>query len=332
MPDTDILAHARSHRRIDGNESVSLWDAGDGVALLEIHSPRGDLGVAAVDLLERVPTLVRADHAALVIANDHERGLCRGGSLTEFIALMESDNWDGFSSYLRRGQDALLALRYAPFPVIAAAYGVTLAGGSELMLHCDAVVAHGSLVCGFVEEWSGIIPGWGGCTQMLRRWQISEGDPGDSVAQVFQLMSAAEIKTTANAREARLLLAHDELVEDRARLVGAAKDRARTLAEGYAPPPAARLVAAGEAATALIGEGIEAKLAAGELIESDAVQRRALLHILSCGGAEAGSTFSERQVMDLEHDVFVDLAKRPIVRTYMRELVSTPRRPKRASA
>src|SRR5580700_2274270 len=309
MPDTDILAHARSHRRIDGNESVSLWDAGDGVALLEIHSPRGDLGVAAVDLLERVPTLVRADHAALVIANDHERGLCRGGSLTEFIALMESDNWDGFSSYLRRGQDALLALRYAPFPVTAAAYGVTLAGGSELMLHCDAVVAHGSLVCGFVEEWSGIIPGWGGCTQMLRRWQISEGDPGDSVAQVFQLMSAAEIKTTANAREARLLLAHDELVEDRA-----------------------RLVAAGEAATALIGEGIEAKLAAGELIESDAVQRRALLHILSCGGAEAGSTFSERQVMDLEHDVFVDLAKRPIVRTYMRELVSTPRRPKRASA
>jgi hypothetical protein len=39
MPDTDVLARARSHRRIDGNESVSLWDAGDGVALLEIHTP-----------------------------------------------------------------------------------------------------------------------------------------------------------------------------------------------------------------------------------------------------------------------------------------------------
>jgi hypothetical protein len=46
-----------------------------------------------VDLLERVPTLVRADHAALVIANDHERGFCRGGSLIEFVALMESGKW-----------------------------------------------------------------------------------------------------------------------------------------------------------------------------------------------------------------------------------------------
>lgn len=332
MPDTDVLARARAHRRIDGNESVSLWDAGDGVALLEIHTPRGDLGVAAVDLLERVPILVRADHAALVIANDHERGLCRGGSLPEFIALMESDNWDAFSSYLRRGQDALLALRYAPFPVIAAAYGVTVAGGSELLLHCDAVVAHDSLVCGFVEEWSGIIPGWGGCTQMLRRWQTSEGSLRESVDQVFQLISAAQFKNPTNAREARLLLAHDQLVEDRAHLIGLAKDRAQALAEGYAPPPPARIVAAGEAATTLIGEGIKAKLTAGELIESDAVQRRALLHILSCGGAEAGQTLSERQVMDLEHDVFLDLAKRPIVRIYMRELLTTPRRPARASA
>jgi 3-hydroxyacyl-CoA dehydrogenase len=331
MPDTDVLARARSRRRIDGNESASLWDAGDGVALLEIHTPGGDLGIAVVDLLERVPALVSLDHAALVVANDHERVFCLGGSLTEFLALMDSNNWDGLSSYLRRGQDALLALRYAPFPVIAAAHGITVAGGCELMIHCDAVVAHISLLCGFTEEWSGIIPGWGGCAQMLRRCQISEGSPGESADQAFQLISAAQIKTPASAREARLLLAHDEMVEDRAHLIGAAKDRARALAERYASPPAARLVAAGKAAAARIGDGIESRLAAGELIESDAVQQRSLLHVLSCGGALVGSALSERQVMDLEHDVFMDLARRPIVRTYMGELASTPRRPRRAS-
>jgi len=332
MPDADVLARARSRHRIGGNESASLWDAGDGVALLEIHTPSSDLGIAAVDLLERVPDLVSVDHAALVIANNHERVFCLGGSLTEFLALMDLSNWDGFSSYLRRGQNALRALRYAPFPVIAAAYGITVAGGCELMLQCDAVVAHSSLLCGFTEEWSGIIPGWGGCTQMLRRWRKSESDPGESLDQVFQLISTAQIKTPASAREARLLLAHDEVVEDRAHLIGAAKDRARTLAERYAPPPAARLVAAGKAAVARIADGIESRLAAGELIDSDAVQQRSLLHVLSCGGAVAGSLLSERQVMDLEHDVFMDLARRPIVRRYMGELASTPRRPMRASA
>src|SRR5215468_11236988 len=98
MPDTDVLARARSHCCIDGNESTSLWDAGDGMALLEIHTSGGDLGIAAVDLLERVPALVSVDHAALVIANDHERVFCLGGSLTEFLALMDANNWDGLSS------------------------------------------------------------------------------------------------------------------------------------------------------------------------------------------------------------------------------------------
>ena len=51
------------------------------------------------------------------------------------------------------------SLRRAPFPVVAAPFGLTLGGGCEFSLHCDRVQAHAELYMGLVEVGVGLIPG-----------------------------------------------------------------------------------------------------------------------------------------------------------------------------
>ncbi|VFU16540.1 protein of unknown function (plasmid) [Methylocella tundrae] len=41
--------------------------------------------------------------------------------------------------------------------------GLSLGGGCEILLNCDAVQAHAETYMGLVEVGVGLIPGWGGC-------------------------------------------------------------------------------------------------------------------------------------------------------------------------
>ncbi len=44
---------------------------------------------------------------------------------------------------------------------------MALGGGCEILLHCAAVQAHAETYMGLVEVGVGVIPGWGGCKEML---------------------------------------------------------------------------------------------------------------------------------------------------------------------
>ena len=54
-------------------------------------------------------------------------------------------------------------------PVVAAVHGHAIAGGSELLLACDLIVAADDAVLGLVEARVGVIPGAGACIR-LPRW------------------------------------------------------------------------------------------------------------------------------------------------------------------
>ncbi len=52
---------------------------------------------------------------------------------------------------------------------------MALGGGCEILLHSDAVQAHAETYIGLVECGVGLMPGWGGCKEMLTRWR-TEGE------------------------------------------------------------------------------------------------------------------------------------------------------------
>ena len=67
-----------------------------------------------------------------------------------------------------------MAIKYAPKPVVAAPFGMTLGGGCEIALHSARVQASAETYMGLVEVGVGVIPGGGGsrkccCASATRR-------------------------------------------------------------------------------------------------------------------------------------------------------------------
>jgi enoyl-CoA hydratase/carnithine racemase len=94
------------------------------------------------------------------------RVFCAGADL-EYIRGIYTDA-AASRSYLYTLRDAIIGMERLPIPVVTAVHGVVLAGGLELMLGCDIVVAAESTRIGDQHMNYGFIPG-GGSTQRLPR-------------------------------------------------------------------------------------------------------------------------------------------------------------------
>lgn len=117
------------------------------------------------DLLACFDGLTRDPEArAVVFTGAGDRAFCAGGDLKERNE-MTDEQWRAQHVIFEQG--AFRVLR-CPVPVIAAVEGFALAGGCELALLSDFIVASETAVFGLPETTLGIFPGIGG-TQLLPR-------------------------------------------------------------------------------------------------------------------------------------------------------------------
>jgi enoyl-CoA hydratase len=105
-----------------------------------------------------------ADARAVVFTGAGGRAFCAGGDLKERHEMTDAA-WR--AQHVIFEQAAMRVLR-CPLPVIAAVEGFALAGGCELAILSDFVVAGETAVFGVPETTLGIFPGIGG-TQLLPR-------------------------------------------------------------------------------------------------------------------------------------------------------------------
>ncbi|WP_414475565.1 3-hydroxyacyl-CoA dehydrogenase NAD-binding domain-containing protein [Microvirga sp. M2] len=309
-----------------GNDAASVWDLGDGVACFEIHTKMNSISPAVLEILSETIRAGGALFQALVIGNDEPRAFSAGADLSCIAGLARDRKWDAVESVLVAGQEAFLALKYAPFPVVAAAHGLTLGGGCELMLHADRVVAHAELNAGLPEAKVGMVPGWGGCTQLLVREQRRIGchDPRAAAKRAFDIIFGAQPSTSALDASAKgLLRPGDAMVMHRDHVTGAAKALALALLnEGYRAPEPASLVLAGPDLKSEILSGVRDRHAAGYLTDHDMVIGEALATVLT-GGAGPALRLGEREVMALERQAVMSLVKRPETQDRMAHILST---------
>lgn len=139
-----------------------------GVARITLNRPdvRNALSRTMIAELESALAAAEADPAArvIVLAGAGERAFCAGGDLKERNG-MTDEVWR--AQHVIFEQAALRVLR-CPVPVIAAVEGFALAGGCELAILSDFIVAGETAVFGVPETTLGIFPGIGG-TQLLPR-------------------------------------------------------------------------------------------------------------------------------------------------------------------
>ena len=105
---------------------------------------------------------------ALVVHNDGKNFSVGAGLL---LLAANIAVWSEIESMIEDGQKTYLSLKQAPFPVVSAPQGMALGGGCEILLHSDAIQAHAETYPGLVEVGVGLIPGWGGCKEMLLRYK-----------------------------------------------------------------------------------------------------------------------------------------------------------------
>ena len=234
------------------------------------------------------------------------------------LAAQEGE-WDELDGAVRRFQQANMALKYAPKPVVAAPFGMTLGGGCEIALHAARVQASAELYMGLVEVGVGLIPAGGGCKEMLLR-------TGDAEARV----RADRLRQSFLQRRGRAALwaccvRRRDLDEPRA------ADRRRQSA--CALRSGAGLCAAASRGTispsparpgyALLKMGVYMAREGGYISEYDAVIGEKLAHVLSGGRLTGEQKVSEQYLLDLEREAFLSLCGQPKTQQRMQHMLKT---------
>lgn len=91
---------------------------------------------------------------------------CTGADLDEVMAVRQSD--PSLRAFIDGGHLVLRRLEQSLLPVVVAQQGLALAGGLELVMAADVVIAAQSAKLGDQHGQYGLVPGWGG-TQRLAR-------------------------------------------------------------------------------------------------------------------------------------------------------------------
>jgi 3-hydroxyacyl-CoA dehydrogenase len=236
--------------------------------------------------------------------------------------------WPMIDDLIGQGQAAYKAVKFAPFPVIGAPSGMALGGGCEILLHCAAVQAHAETYMGLVEVGVGLIPGWGGCKELLLRNQPGPRDPKGPmppVAAAFETISLAKVaKSAAEAKELKLLRASDGVTMNRDRLLFDAKSRAlELLAAGYKAPEPKELRLPGPTGRTALHLAVDGFRLQGKALPHDVTVSDALAEVLSGGATDFTATVTEDQIQKLEKKAFMALLRTGPTLARMEHMLTT---------
>lgn len=162
---------------------VVLREQRDGVLLLTLNRP-DQLNALSGELVRALGAAIedaRAEDVRVVVITGQGRAFCAGADLLEAqsIVAVAAD----FRSWLLLWRRVFDSLEDLDKPIIAALNGLTFAGGLELALACDVMVATRSAKIGDVHANYGLIPGGGGSQRLpdavgsrWARWLMYSGE------------------------------------------------------------------------------------------------------------------------------------------------------------
>jgi len=316
----------KSNGVVKKNSGASLVDLGDGVGCIQFHSKMNALGADIISLILQSlkPGGPGDAFDAFVITNDAQN-FSVGANLMLLLMSVQEEEWDDVDLAIRQFQGMTQAIKFSPKPVVIAPFGLTLGGGCEISLHAAARQPHAELYMGLVEVGVGLLPGGGGCKEMLLRAvdsaasirpDLPSNARGDSVElleamkRTFETIATAKVATSAEeARGLGFLSSSDRITMNRERVLFDAKARALELARmGYEPPVMRTGVPApGENILAALKAGVHL-MRQGEYI-SDHEQKLAtkIAEVLCGGNITPGTPVSEQYLLDLEREAFKSL-------------------------
>jgi 3-hydroxyacyl-CoA dehydrogenase len=322
-----VTVAKKSNGVVKKNSGASLVDLGDGVGCIEFHSKMNSLGADIVGLI--LQTLKAGgpgdNFDAFVISND-ATNFSVGANLMLLLMSVQEDEWDDVDLAIRQFQGMTQAIKFSPKPVVSAPFGLCLGGGTEISLHAAARQPHAELYTGLVEVGVGLLPGGGGCKEMLLRAvdgaTVARGGKGsgealagsiemlEAMKRAFESIATGKVATSAHeARGMGFLSESDRITMNRERVLSDAKERALELVRGGYEPPVPRIdiPAPGENLLATLKMGVH-MMRQGDFVTDYEVKLGGKIAEVLCGGnVTPGTPVSEQYILDLEREGFKSL-------------------------
>ena len=321
-----VAVAKKSNGVVKKNSGASLVDLGDGVACVEFHSKMNSLGSDIVSLITQAlkPNGPGENFDAFVITND-ATNFTVGANLMLLLMSVQEEEWDDVDLAIRQFQGMTQAIKFSAKPVVVAPFGLCLGGGTEISLHAPARQPHAELYTGLVEVGVGLLPGGGGCKEMLLRAVDSAASShGKSSAEAlagsvemletmkraFETIATARVATSAHeARMFGFLTESDRITMNRDRVLSDSKGRALELVRaGYEPPiPRSDIPAPGENMLATLKMGVHLMRQGGYITEYEVKLGHKIAEVLCGGNITSGTPVSEQYILDLEREGFKSL-------------------------
>lgn len=320
-----------NQRELERNNDASLHDMGDGVLLLEFHSKANTITGGTMDMFDTaLDYLKHPTWGGLVIGNEGEM-FCAGANLDPQALMMAGEPPAVVVEKMtRRLQDALMAVRYADKPVVAAPFDRVLGGGTEIALAAARRVAAMELYIGLVEVGVGLVPAGGGCKELVRRlinpvMRTQNADVLPHLQRVLETIGTAKVSMGAKqAFELGFLGEGDRIVMDRERLLGEAKREALHMAHsGYVAPRLEKVYAAGRDVYNAARVSLWQMEQGGYISAHDRFITDKLAYILTGGDISAPAWLDEQYFLDLERSTFVELIQHPMSMARIMHMLNT---------
>ncbi len=197
----------KSNGVVKKNAGASLVDLGDGVGCIQFHSKMNALGADIIMLIQQAlkPGGPGDNFDAFVLHNDAQN-FSVGANLMLLLMSIQEEEWDEVDMAIRQFQGMTQSIKFSPKPVVSAPFGLALGGGCEISLVAAARQPHAELYMGLVEVGVGLLPGGGGCKEMMLRaidaaTSIRPDGRGESVEtmeamkKIFETIAMAKVAT-----------------------------------------------------------------------------------------------------------------------------------------
>ena len=323
----DLKRYKKKHGVLKKNSGASLIDLGDDVLLLEFHSQSNAIGLDIIQMINYAIEEVEKDYKGLVIGNQG-KNFCVGANLGMILMEAQDDNIFELDFVVRSFQQAMMKIKYATKPVVAAPFGMTLGGGAEVCLPAAHIQATTETYMGLVEVGVGLIPGGGGNVNLYTKHLkgLPNGvqmDYQNIATKVFETIAMAKVSTSGEeARDHNFLDFADGVSVNSDHQIYDAKQAALALYEGgYTPPKREKIPVAGEPGYATLLLGAEGMHLSGYISDHDLKIAKKLAYVIAGGRVPYGTLVDEQYILDLEREAFLSLVAEPLSQQRMQHML-----------
>ena len=314
----DHLSPAAAGTTVHEDASVRLWHLKDDVLILSFKTKLHVMGPEVIAGIERAMSEAEKSYRALVIwQTDVAEGsaFSAGADLQAMLPVFMMGGVKAIEPVVANFQRAMMRIKYASVPVVAAVGGLALGGGCELMLHASRRVALLESYAGLVEVGVGLLPAGGGLKEIALR--SAQDAKGNDILPFLKdrfthAATAAVAKSAHEARRLGYLQSDDVIVLHAHELLHVAITQALALADAaYRPPLPTLIPITGRYGIATIRAQL-VNMREGGFISAHDEHIATLIADVVCGGdIEPGSRVSEQWLLDKERAAFMSLLAHP---------------------